>query len=207
MINHKNAIFNFKRSIMTLALFGLIILSVVPAMFSGFFITTTATTATTNIVQTAIAQGEDPFPEINNETLTPSQKQAREQLLKQEGFSVDVIASNFSAPLNLLYGPDNTLWITERVGKDIVRINPANGTMLSNMPIPNANQSAGQDGVLGMAFDPDFNNTHNIYVAYTYEQDSGSGGGEGEVPELKTKITRFTVRSIYQQYWRANRPN
>lgn len=140
-----------------------------------------------------MAQGEDPFPQINNETLTPDQKQAREQLLKQEGFFVDVIATNFSAPLNLLYGPDDTLWITERVGKDIVRIDPANGTMLSNMPIPNANQSTGQDGVLGMAFDPDFNNTHHIYVAYTYEQDSTSGGGgEGVVPDLNTKITRFT---------------
>ena len=195
LINNKNAKLNFNRSIMTLALFGLIILSVVPAMFSGFFTTTTptATTATTtNLVQTAMAQGEDPFPEINNETLTPTQKQAREQLLKQEGFSVDVIASNFSAPLNLLYGPDDTLWITERVGKDIVRIDPANGTMLSNMLIPSANQSAGQDGVLGMALDPNFNNSNHIYVAYTYEQDSGSGGGEGEVPELKTKITRFT---------------
>ena len=39
-----------------------------------------------------------------------------------------------------------------------------------------------------MAFDPDFNNTHHIYVAYTYEKTSG----EGAPPELKTKITRFT---------------
>ena len=58
---------------------------------------------------------------------------------------------------------------------------------LAALPIPNANQSKGQDGVLGMAFDPAFNKTHHIYVAYTYEQNSGGG-----VPELKTKITRFT---------------
>ena len=38
-----------------------------------------------------------------------------------------------------------------------------------------------------MAFDPNFNNTHYIYVAYTYEEDSG-----GEELDLKTKITRFT---------------
>ena len=94
--------------------------------------------------------------------MTPAQSAAREQLLQQEGFSVSAIARNQSAPLNILYGPDNTLWITERVGKDIVRIDPTNGTKLSTMPIPNANQSKGQDGVLGMAFDPDFNNTHHI---------------------------------------------
>lgn len=107
---------------------------------------------------------------------------------------VNVLARNLSAPLNLLFGPDDTLWITERVGKDIVRIDPTNGTKLSTMPIPNVNQSQGQDGVLGMAFDPDFNNTHHIYVAYTYEEEPDrSNGTEVEgTPELKTKITRFT---------------
>ncbi len=186
MIIHTNAKFHVNRNITTLALFGLIILSVVPAMFSGF----STTTSNTSIVQTVLAQGEDPFPS-SNETLTPAQQQAREQLLNEQGFSVNVIARNFSAPLNLLYGPDDTLWITERVGKDIVRIDPNNGTKLSSMPIPNVNQSAGQDGVLGMAFDPNFNSTHYIYVAYTYEGNSGSQD-EGAAPELKTKITRFT---------------
>ncbi len=98
-------------------MFGLILLSVVPAMFSGFSSTVTAS----NIVQTVLAQGEDPFPLTNNETLTPAQQQAREQLLNNEGFSVNVLARNLSAPLNLLYGPDDTLWITERIGKNIVQ--------------------------------------------------------------------------------------
>ena len=145
-----------------IAVFGLVLFSAVPTFLDS---------ATTNI-RLAIAQGEDPFPVTGNETLTPAQQQAREQLLKRKGFSVNVIARNLSAPLNILYGPDDTLWITERVGKDIVRIDPTNGTKLSTMPIPNANQSKGQDGVLGMAFDPNFNNTHYIYVAYTYEEDS-----------------------------------
>jgi len=182
LLNHKKARFNLKRCIMTISLFGLIILSVIPAMFNGSFITTTKT----NIVPIVLAQGEDPFPSVANETLTPDQQQARENLLKEQGFTVNVMARNLSAPLNLLYGPDNALWITERVGKDIVRVDPTNGTILSKMPIPNVNQSAGQDGVLGMAFDPDFNSTKNIYVAYTYADNTGG------VPDLKTKITRFT---------------
>ncbi len=121
-------------------------------------------------------EGEDPFPVMGNERLTPAQQEAREQLLSQEGFSVKAITNNLNAPINILYGPDNTLWITERVGKDIVRIDPINGTLLSSIPIPGVNQSAGQDGLLGMAFDPNFNNTHHIYVAYTYVE--GSGGEE-----------------------------
>jgi PQQ-dependent dehydrogenase (s-GDH family) len=178
LLNHKNPKFKLGHSVITFALFGLILVSVLPMIFSS---------SSTKIVQTAAGQPEDPFPITGNETLTPAQSAAREQLLQQEGFSVSAIARNLSAPLNILYGPDNTLWITERVGKDIVRIDPTNGTKLNTIPIPNANQSKGQDGVLGMAFDPDFNNTHHIYVAYTYEEDSGEG-----IPELKTKITRFT---------------
>jgi PQQ-dependent dehydrogenase (s-GDH family) len=139
-----------------------------------------------NVVQPAVGQPEDPFPVTGNETLTPAQRAAREQLLKQEGFSVNVIAVNLSAPLNILYGPDNTLWITERIGKNITRIDPTNGTELSSTPVPNVNQSAGQDGLLGMEFDPNYNNTHHIYVAYTYD------AGPSEQPDLRTKITRFT---------------
>lgn len=165
------------RNVSLIAVFGLVLFSAVPTLLDS----------TTTNIRLAIAQPEDPFPVTGNETLTPAQSAAREQLLQQEGFSVSAIARNLSAPLNILYGPDNTLWITERVGKDIVRIDPTNGIKLSTMPIPNANQSKGQDGVLGMAFDPDFNNTHHIYVAYTYEEDSAEG-----IPELKTNITRFT---------------
>jgi glucose/arabinose dehydrogenase len=110
--------------------------------------------SSTKIVQPALGQGEDQFPVFSNETLTPAQRSAREQLLKQEGFSVHVLARNLSAPLNLLYGPDDKLWITERVGKDIIRIDPINGTKLSSTPVPNVHQSAAQDGLLGMTFDP-----------------------------------------------------
>lgn len=39
-----------------------------------------------------------------------------------------------------------------------------------------------------MAFDPNFNNTHYIYVAYTYDDDNTSN----EELDFLTKITRFT---------------
>jgi glucose/arabinose dehydrogenase len=171
-------IFGIGHAMLTLMIFALIFAPSASIKFGD---------SLTNLIQPAFAQPEDPFPQVSNETLTPAQREAREQLLKAEGFSVNVIARNLSAPLNLLYGPDDVLWITERTGKDIVRIDPTNGAKLSAMPIPNVNQSKGQDGVLGMAFDPDFKNTHYIYVAYTYEEDSGEG-----VSELKTKIIRFT---------------
>ena len=178
-MNQKNTKFNIHYDLIALTLFGLLLLWVIPTtVLNG--------SPSTMIVQTALGQPEDPFPVPSNETLTPAQRAAREQLLKQEGFSVNVLARNLSAPLNILYGPDDTLWITERVGKNITRIDPTNGTKLSSIPVPGVNQSAGQDGLLGMAFDPNFNNTHHIYVAYTYD------AATGEEDDRRTKITRFT---------------
>ena len=82
---------------------------------------------------------------------------------------MNVLAANLSQPHNILYGPDNALWITERFAKNITRIDPSSGLELNSMPVPNVHQSEGQDGLMGMAFDPDFNNTNHIYVAYTYD--------------------------------------
>jgi PQQ-dependent dehydrogenase (s-GDH family) len=179
IVIHKTAKFKIGYSIVALTLFGSLLLSVIPTtMFNG--------PSSTMIEQTALGQPEDPFPVPSNETLTPAQRAAREQLLQQEGFSVNVIARNLSAPLNILYGPDGIIWITERVGKNITRIDPINGTKLSSIPVPGVNQSAGQDGLLGMTFDPNFNNTNHIYVAYTYDADPS------EQPDRRTKITRFT---------------
>jgi glucose/arabinose dehydrogenase len=39
-------------------------------------------------------------------------------------------------------------------------------------------------------FDPDFNNTHDIYVAHTYDADLGE-----EELDRRVKITRFTYNS------------
>jgi PQQ-dependent dehydrogenase (s-GDH family) len=108
------------------------------------------------------------------------------QLPRVDGFSVRVLATNFSAPHNILYGPDGALWITERLGKNITRVDPSNGSRLSSMAVPNVWQSEGQDGLMSMAFDPDFNNTQYIYVAYTY------AGEVGDDVDRRTKITRFT---------------
>jgi glucose/arabinose dehydrogenase len=181
MVNQKNAKFKIGYNIMIVALIGILLLSVIPTIFSG---------SSSTIIQPTLGQPEDPFPPSVYKTLTPAQQSAREQLLKQEGFSVNALATNLSKPYNIIYGSDDVLWITEREGKDIVRIDPNNGTKLSIIPVPNVHQSAGQDGLMGMAFDPNFNNTHYIYLAYTYDADSG------EELDLNTKITRFTYDPI-----------
>ncbi len=136
-------------------------------------------------IQPILAQSKSQFSMASNDTVE-AQNSTQEHLPKQEGFSVSVLATNLSQPYNILYGPDDALWITERVAKNITRVDPNNGSKLNSMPVPNVHQSAGQDGLMGMAFDPDFNNTHHIYVAYTYD------ANPGEEFDRRTKITRFT---------------
>jgi PQQ-dependent dehydrogenase (s-GDH family) len=147
------------------------------------------------------------FSTISNETSTQLNSNQTLQLPSQE-FSTRVLATNFSAPHNILYGQDGALWITERIGKNITRVDPNSGERLSSMPVPNVYQTGAQDGLMGMAFDSDFNSTHYIYVAYTYSaapsnissadgntssDDAASNDTREEADQWRrTKITRFT---------------
>lgn len=164
--------------LITLA-FGLLILSVMPTIILG---------NSSPMVQSSSAQTEgiSPAPPTADTSEQQDSDESQQQLPMQDGFTVRILATNFSAPHNILYGPDGALWITERLGKNITRVDPSNGSRLSSMEVPDVWQSEGQDGLMGMAFDPDFNNTNYIYVAYTY------AGEVGDDVDRRTKITRFT---------------
>lgn len=97
----------------------------------------------------------------------------------------------FNYPYELIHGPDNYLWLTERIGKKINRVSLTDGTVdllvnLSGLVY----QNGGQDGLLGMALHPQLlQSTGNdyIYVAYTY--------GTSD-PTRKTKIVRYTYSQV-----------
>ncbi len=161
--------------------FGLLILSMMPTIILG--------SNSSPMVPSSSAQTDEGIPLAPPTTDTSQQQdsdESQQQFPMQDGFSVRILATNFSAPHNILYGPDGALWITERLGKNITRVDPSNGSRLSSMEVPDVWQSEGQDGLMGMAFDPDFNNTNYIYVAYTY------AGDVGDDVDRHAKITRFT---------------
>lgn len=94
----------------------------------------------------------------------------------QERFTMRVVASGFEGPWEIAWGPDSQLWVTERAGKRIVRVDPATGAKKVAVTIADAHQSVSQDGVLGLALHPDFSfnmGSDFVYVAYTYDQDPG----------------------------------
>ena len=91
-----------------------------------------------------------------------------------------VLAVDLNFPWEIIWGPDNFIWMTERAGR-ISRVNPANGTVTPLLVISEVS-AKGEGGMLGMALHPNFNTTPQVFVAYNYD----------DGPAYKEKIVRFT---------------
>ena len=68
-----------------------------------------------------------------------------------EAFTTRVVATGFEDPWEVTWGPDGFLWITERVGKRVVRVNPADGSRKVAVSVDDVHQKLAQDGLLGLA--------------------------------------------------------
>ncbi len=86
-------------------------------------------------------------------------------------FRKNVLVSGLAGPWELTWGPDNMLWVTERTGKRVTRIDPATGKRTVAITIAEVSAPGGQDGLLGMALHPELlrgTGQDYVYVAYTY---------------------------------------
>ena len=101
-----------------------------------------------------------------------------------------VLASNLSYPWEILWGPDNMIWMTERNGR-ISKVNPSNGQVTPLITVPDV-RSRGEGGLLGMVLHPQFQANPYVYVAYNYENAS-SGYTE--------KVVRFTYNGQTLSSW------
>ncbi|MBD1392772.1 PQQ-dependent sugar dehydrogenase [Mucilaginibacter glaciei] len=79
-----------------------------------------------------------------------------------------VLTQNLSFPWEILWGPDNKLWITERGGK-ISRVDPATGVATPVFTLSDV-VSQGEGGLLGMVLHPDFSTIPEVFVAYNYNK-------------------------------------
>jgi len=104
-----------------------------------------------------------------------------------ERFDSRIIASNLQDPWEVTFGADGFLWVTERVGKNVLRIDPAGGTRKIVLTIGEVQQQLGQDGLLGLALHPDFpDDSSFVYVMYTYDADPTDGEAR------RAKIRRYS---------------
>jgi PQQ-dependent dehydrogenase (s-GDH family) len=109
----------------------------------------------------------------------------------QPAFSFRVVASGLSAPWEVIWGPDGQLWVTERTGRRVIRVNPATGAVAPALTIAESYDpgESWHEGVLGLALHPDLLKKVGrdyVYVAYTYDADAGSALAR------RLKVRRYT---------------
>jgi PQQ-dependent dehydrogenase (s-GDH family) len=104
-----------------------------------------------------------------------------------EQFTLRVVATGLADPSEVTYGPDGRLWITERTGKRVVRIDPADGRRTVAVTIDEVWQVLAQEGLQGLALHPQLTRgTDHVFVMYTYDADPGAG------EQRRAKIRRYT---------------
>jgi PQQ-dependent dehydrogenase (s-GDH family) len=118
--------------------------------------------------------------------------------IAQGSFSSRVVVSGLSAPWEILVGPDDYLWITERTGRRLIRVNRTSGAVVPALDLASDSYDPGDswhEGLLGLALHPDLLKNAGrdyIYVAFTYDADSG--------PQLsrRLKVRRYTYDAAKQ---------
>jgi glucose/arabinose dehydrogenase len=91
-----------------------------------------------------------------------------------------VIVGNLNFPWEILWGPDNYIWMTERGGR-VSRVNPSTGVVTPLLTIPDV-VSNNEGGLLGMVLHPDFSTTPQVFVVYDYNNGSN----------YREKVVRYT---------------
>jgi PQQ-dependent dehydrogenase (s-GDH family) len=112
------------------------------------------------------------------------------------GFTRRVVATGLRDPYEIVWGPDRFLWVTEKSGRQVTRVNPRTGARSTAVFVPDAQHSAGgQDGVLGLALHPLLltRTGHDyVYVSYDYLT-STPAPVTGEL--RRVRIVRYTYNT------------
>ena len=95
------------------------------------------------------------------------------------GFAETLVASGIVSPTAMAFAPDGRLFVCEQGGALRVIKNDA---LLSTPFVTLTVNSAGERGLLGIAFDPDFANNNFLYVYYTATS-----------PAIHNRLSRFTA--------------
>lgn len=95
------------------------------------------------------------------------------------GFAETRVVSGLASPTAMAFAPDGRLFVSEQGGR--LRV-IKNGALLPT-PFLSVNvSSAGERGLLGIAFDPNFASNQYVYVYYT-----------ARTPNVHNRVSRFTA--------------
>lgn len=95
-----------------------------------------------------------------------SKKSESQLFIGSTAIDTNTIVSNLNTPWEILWGPDNHIWFTERAGR-VNRLNPETGVNQLIISIPEVYEF-GEAGLLGMALHPDFNAEPYVYLVYNF---------------------------------------
>ncbi len=95
------------------------------------------------------------------------------------GFSETLVASGLASPTAMQFAPDGRLFVAEQGGR--LRV-IKDGVLLPTPFLTLTVSSSGEQGLLGVAFDPNFAVNHFVYVYYT-----------ATTPAIHNRISRFTA--------------
>jgi PQQ-dependent dehydrogenase (s-GDH family) len=109
-----------------------------------------------------------------------------------EVFTVRTVIANQRMPHDLVYGPDNNIWYTERFAGTVSFVNPATGSKRIVLSLGSKMvRVSGQDGLMGLALHPQFNQSSPyVYISYTYQSLSST--------VRKIRIERYTFDFVSQ---------
>ncbi len=93
--------------------------------------------------------------------------QAQEVVIGETTLTQRDVVTGIQVPWEILWGPDDHIWITERRG-NVLRLDPESGNYTTILNLQSQVESGGEPGMLGMALHPDFPNTALVYVVYNY---------------------------------------
>lgn len=111
-------------------------------------------------------------------------------------FEKSVLVEGLQAPHEVTIGSDGQLWVTERIGKRLIRVDTETGATKTafEFDIPDV-QEAAQTGVMGFAFHPQFGNgTDQIFVVHTYEDADRTDPTRPEASDPYHRLFQKVVR-------------
>lgn len=97
------------------------------------------------------------------------------------------VLTGLSSPWEILWGPDDFIWNTERRGI-ISRIDPATGAITQLRDLTDQVTAIGESGLLGMVLHPNFSANPYVYAIFTYHP----GGPQTSTAGMLQKVVRFT---------------
>src|SRR5438034_4148978 len=109
-----------------------------------------------------------------------TEKKSANSSLGSVSLKETVLVQGLNFPWEILWGPDNFIWMTERGGK-ISRVNPSTGAVIPLLTVTEV-VSNNEGGMLGMVLHPNFSTIAQVFVAYDYNNGSN----------YREKIVRYT---------------